>query len=121
MAIYMHDWAKAGEEQMLSDFGIDKSALDGVEIIVASYTYEDYTGDAYVLFRKAGQLYEVHAGHCSCYGLSESNYTGKSETQWQPEEADRTAILHRIIHGSWGFEEGVANAVRAALEQEGED
>ncbi len=35
----------------MEDFAIDPTKLDGAEILVASYTYECYEGDAYVLFR----------------------------------------------------------------------
>lgn len=115
MAIYLNDWAESGEQGMLDDFGINKDALDGAQIIVASYTYEDYSGDAYVLFKRDGKFWEVHGSHCSCYGLSEGDYLGDSQTQWQPEEADTAAILHRINEGNWGFEGGVADTVRAAL------
>lgn len=115
MAVYLNDWAEGGEAEMLSDFGIDRTALANAEVIVASYTYEDYEGYAYVLFRRNGKLYEVHGGHCSCYGLSECDYLGSSTTQWQPEEADKAAILHRIEKGTWGADGGVADIVRAAL------
>jgi len=112
-AIYLHDWAEPrweggsfGEPALLSDFDIEKAALDGAEIIVASYTYEDYSGDAYVLFRKDGKLFEVHGSHCSCYGL---------EGQWVPEETTEEAIRHRIEKGRWGSDNQFINAVTAAL------
>lgn len=40
-----------------------------------------------------GKLYEVNAGHCSCYGL---------ENQWTPEETNIEALKHRLINGSMG-------------------
>lgn len=47
------------------------------KVLFASYNEcGGYDGDAWVLFEKDGQLYEVHGGHCSCYGL---------EGQWVPE------------------------------------
>jgi hypothetical protein len=113
MAVYLHDWAESGEAGMLEDFGIKADALDGAEVIVASYTYEDYSGDAYVLFRKDGHLYEVHGGHCSCYGLSESSYAGDTTTQWQPELVEREALQHRIDKGEWGPD--IRDQVVAAL------
>lgn len=81
--VYFHDWesekwsGKVGREAMLEDFSIEESALDGAEILAAAYTYEDYSGSAYVLFRKDGKLFAVNGGHCSCFGL---------EGQWEPEE-----------------------------------
>lgn len=114
MSIYLHDWAEGGEEAMLSEFGVEKSVLDGAKIIVASYTYEDYSGSAYVLFERDGKLFEVHGSHCSCHGLSEDSYNG-GPTQWQPEEADEGVIRHRLINGTWGEEDRIKDAVIAAL------
>lgn len=81
--VYFHDWekpryegGKSGRDAVIADFSINESDLDGCEILAASYTYEDYSGSAYVLFRKDGKLWEVNGGHCSCYGL---------EGQWVPE------------------------------------
>jgi hypothetical protein len=67
--------------------------LDDIEILFASYTYECYEGDAFVLFRKDGKLFEVNGGHCSCYGL---------EGQWDPEETTKEVLLHRINEGNFG-------------------
>ncbi|WP_165909520.1 hypothetical protein [Shinella sp. JR1-6] len=94
--VYLHDWEDDGEAGMLRDFGIDKSALEGATVIVASYTYECYSGQAFVLFERNGKLFEVNGGHCSCYGLSESDYSGDTTTQWQPEETSFDALLQRI-------------------------
>lgn len=45
-------------------------------IIYAGYSYEDYSGDALVVFEKDGKLFENNDGHCSCNGLE----------HWKPEE-----------------------------------
>ncbi len=65
------------------------------EVLLASYTYEDYSGDAFVLFRKGDKLYEVNGGHCSCYGL---------EGQWEPEDTNVEALRHRLEKGELGYE-----------------
>lgn len=62
---------------------------DKVQIIFAIYNIEDYSGEAYILFRKCNEdrsftLYEVHASHCSCCGL---------EGEWKPEEIDLYTFL----------------------------
>lgn len=59
------------------------------EIIYASYDRQDYEGYASVLFEQGGCLYEVHASHCSCYGL---------EDQWKPEATTWEAIAMRKDH-----------------------
>jgi hypothetical protein len=62
---------------ILRSFEAPSDALDDCEVVFASYTYEDYTGDAKVLYRdKHGKIFEVNGGHCSCNGL---------EGQWDPE------------------------------------
>jgi len=103
---YLNDWSESGRDGLLSSFDIKPSTLDGAEILVASYTYEEYSGSAYVLFRRDGKLFEVHGGHCSCYGL---------EDQWEPEETTKEAILHRLDNGTWGEEDKIANITREAL------
>lgn len=113
--IYLHDWSESGEAGMLADFGIAADALTDANVLVASYTYEDYSGSAYVLFERGGKLFEVHAGHCSCYGLSESSYCGDTTTQWQPEEADRDAVIHRLTKGTWGEDDKIKESILDAL------
>lgn len=56
------------------------------ELIYANYSYESYSGDAFVVFKRDGKLYEVSGGHCSCYGL---------EGQWEPEETTVEALAMR--------------------------
>ncbi len=59
------------------DFEIDDNAIKDSEVLFASYEYECYSGFAFVLFERDNKLFEIHGGHCSCYGL---------EGQWEPEE-----------------------------------
>lgn len=84
-AVYLHDWADV--DGLMADFDIGPEVLEGCEILLASYTYQDYQGDAFVLFRKDGQLFEVNGGHCSCYGLG---------GQWDPEETSVLALEIRF-------------------------
>lgn len=73
-------------EDIIREFAITSEQLESVEILYAYYSYEDYSGDAHVIFRKDGKLYEVNGSHCSCYGL---------EGQWEPEETSVEALLFR--------------------------
>lgn len=114
MAKYLNDWSESGEDGMLSDFGITKEAIAGATILIASYTYEDYSGSAYVLFRRDGKLFEVFGSHCSCYGLSESGI-GDGGSQWEPEETTVEAITHRLTKGTWGEEDRIKDDVIGAL------
>jgi hypothetical protein len=76
-----------------NDFQIETP--DNTEVLVAHYRYEDYSGDAYVLFRdtETGQLYEVEGGHCSCNGL---------EGQWSPGEVTVDYLRNRVEKGHFG-------------------
>ena len=63
--------------------------IGNIEILLAYYNYEDYSGDAYVLGYDLtnNKLVEVYGSHCSCYGL---------EGQWEPEDTT-TEYLRKII------------------------
>jgi hypothetical protein len=102
--MYLNDWAQKGQEQMLQDFGIKEDALVGAEVLLASYTYEDYSGSAFVLFRRDGKLYEVNGSHCSCFGLESDGAWTDEKTQWQPEETCKAALMKRVDADSYMFQ-----------------
>ena len=81
-------------EDMCASFRIDQDMLSGVKILVACYDEWDYEGHAFVLYESEGRLFEVNAGHCSCYGL---------EDQWEPEETSWQALKFRLENGSSYF------------------
>lgn len=91
--VYLGDWD--GVDDMLRDFAVDKSVLEGYQVIVAAYTYECYSGSAFVLLKKGHKYYEVHGSHCSCYGL---------EDQFDIEESSKASLKHRVEQGeSYGM------------------
>jgi len=72
MSVYhdiFKDWGSVAHE-----FEIDRAEPD--EVLFAAYEYENYSGDALVIFREGGETKAVFGSHCSCYGL---------EDQWKPE------------------------------------
>jgi hypothetical protein len=104
--MFLNDWRNADAETVLREFEAsywnnyrenDSSALleeyRDIEILLASYVYANYNGDAFVLFQKDGVLYEVNGSHCSCYGL---------ENQWSPEETSIVELRHRLDKGHLG-------------------
>ncbi len=108
-AIYLADWAESGYEGMIGDFNDFSGQIDfaqGCEILLAYYCYEDYSGEAFVLYRKDGQIFEVNGSHCSCYGL---------EGQWEPEETSVDELMHRINNGQLGTGYGTGNTFAAEL------
>lgn len=62
-------------EDVQSNYQMSEEEPD--DIYFADYTYENYTGDSTVIYRRGEKIYEVNGSHCSCYGL---------EGQWEPEE-----------------------------------
>lgn len=80
-------------DDVIQEFQLDKKDVDNINVLLAFYEYEDYSGYAFVLFERDGLLYEVNGSHCSCYGL---------EGQWEPEETSVDALRHRIVEGSLG-------------------
>lgn len=110
--IYLGDWAEGGQKQMMESFQISASDLDGVEILLAHYSYEKYSGTAFVLFRRDGRLYEVNGSHRSCYGL---------EDQWRPEEVSMKALRHWLDndYSFEGFREILEQRLKA-IEAQGE-
>ena len=68
---------KYEKEPLPKDFPKEK------DILIATYGGGSYEGDAFVLFKQRGKLFEVNGSHCSCYGL---------EGQWKPEETTVAAL-----------------------------
>lgn len=101
--VFLNDWSS--KEGLERDF---ETSLADVNVLFASYSYQDYTGDAFVLFEKDGKLYEVNGGHCSCMGL---------EGQWEPEETNIQALKHRLYEGSMGWDSWSGNCYADELKE----
>lgn len=84
MIIYFNDWKDSKKKGLEDNFEVK---LTDEKILFANYTYEYYSGNAYVLFTKGKEIYEVFGSHCSCYGL---------EDQWKPERLIKKMIKSRI-------------------------
>ena len=112
-AVFLHNWDS--KENMICSFeGIydidklipeDKIKYAHVDVILASYGTDNYTGNSFVLFRstKDGQLYETHGSHCSCYGL---------EDQWSEETCDLESLKKRVFDGSLGSDDYTDNVFK---------
>mgnify|MGYP000732905910 CR=1 FL=1 len=76
-----------------------KTVDSDVQFCYAFYSYEDYNGNAAVLYyrKSTKKYYEVYGGHCSCYGL---------EGQWEgDEEIVAEELLNRFEALKLLFEE----------------
>lgn len=112
--LFLNRWQYSGRTEMLEDFGITESDLDGYRILLASYGCEYYEGSAFVLLARGGQLYEVNGSHCSCHGLSESSYMG-GESQWAPEQTSIEVLRHRLEQGKLGTDHDDGNVFAEEL------
>lgn len=56
-------------------------------VLFAAYEYEDYSGEALVVFDNGDGLKMVNGGHCSCRGL---------EGQWDIEDADAKQLRAEV-------------------------
>lgn len=92
-SIYLDLFIK-GKESVLYEFSADDIALDDSHVLYAYYSYEEYSGSAYVLFIKDDKIYEVSGGHCSCYGL---------EGQFEPEEVPIEVLYHRLENKLYNY------------------
>jgi len=99
--------SNVSKEDVAGWFGIDIQELEGAKILYGYYSYEDYSGEAFVLFEKDKKLYEVNGSHCSCYGL---------EGQWQPEETLVEAVEKRLGN-AYGFYQGNKTEIQEALDK----
>ena len=90
-----HDPAKQFEGKTLLSVALQQPRWQEIEVLLARYSQEGYEGSAFVLFTQNGELYEVNASHCSCFGL---------EGQWEPEETTWQALYKRTKDG-WSFED----------------
>lgn len=70
-----------------------------LKIYYADYTYECYSGDAYVLGynKDLKKWFEVHGSHCSCYGL---------EDQWEEEYYDTEGQLLEVFAKRFEAQDG---------------
>src|ERR1700749_2422882 len=107
--IYVGAWSS--KEEMAKEFSNDyKEPLDKAieaDVLFPAYYTGIYEGEALVLFRERGKLFEVHASHCSCFGL---------EGQWEPEEIDPDQLLARIERASrYGIESAHKDEIKSAL------
>jgi hypothetical protein len=81
-----------------------KEYIKNLDIVCAAYDQESYSGDAFILFREDGKLYEVNDSHCSCYGLQ----------YFDPEETTKEALMLRgDSYGAFGqYSEELKNIIK---------
>lgn len=98
--LFLNDWADGDLRVLAEQFAVPLETLRRVEILLASYCRDAFCGEAFVLFCKDGQLYEVNASHDSSDGMM---------GQWEPEETLVEALRYRLENGRLGSLEGGLN------------
>jgi hypothetical protein len=91
MSVYFDIFSNWGDVQNNFDMSEPEP-----EVLFAAYEYENYSGEALVIFRRDGQLFTVHGSHCSCHGLEE---------QWVPEESSPEVVRCMVesSNGDWAW------------------
>lgn len=107
--VYFDDWEGEDQDVLIRMFEISEATLAGCDILFAAYENGGYDGSAFVLFRKDGQLFEVHGSHCSCHGL---------EDQWVPEEVTEEALRRRMETATYGIVHRFKDAIAERLTPE---
>lgn len=102
--VFLNDWKEDGINGLITDFEISKLPVPNV--LFGSYSYENYSGDAWVLVEENGKLFEVNGSHCSCYGL---------EQQWEKEEVCLPELEQRIVKGTFGTDSYCSNEFKNEL------
>jgi len=83
--------------------------LNESRVYLAWYGAGDYCGCSFVLFSHNGQLYEVNASHCSCYGL---------EGQWDPEPTCWKSLAQRdYFHAEYYGHQSVNDYLRRLCDE----
>lgn len=70
--------------------------LNSSEVLLAWYGGGCYDGEACVVYKSEGRLYEVNGSHCSCYGL---------EDRWKPDGTNKRILSMRSSFDDSEFEE----------------
>ena len=90
---FLNEWQGGDVALIKKEFGLLGQELENVTILLATYIHDELGGEAFVLFRQNGALYEVNATHDSMGLLTD---------QWEPEETFLEALRHRLEQGRLG-------------------
>ncbi|MCW8945383.1 MAG: hypothetical protein OQL27_11460 [Sedimenticola sp.] len=92
--LFLNEWEKDGLEAIKEAFRLTDKALAEFDILLASYSRDAFSGEAFVLFRQDNALYEVNASHDSGICM---------DGQWEPEETLLKALEFRLEKGRLGL------------------
>lgn len=89
---------------MVNNFEIPAAELEPYQVLAGALDEGSWEGSVWFLLRsrETGQLFEVHGGHCSCYGF---------EDQFKPEPTDLKYLLSDKFSNGSGFRNLTPNFV----------
>jgi len=91
-------------EDVQREYSMNESEPD--EVLLAYYSYEDYSGSSVVIFRLGDKFFYQTGGHCSCYGL---------EGQWGPEEFENKENFVKFLEMLKPYD--AADGIRSVIEK----
>ncbi|GEM_PF-1877620 len=98
--VFLNEWHDGDVALLQREFGLSADELANTTILLATYIHNELGGEAFVLFRQNGKLYEVNASHDSMGGMA---------GQWEPEETFPQALRYRLEQGRLGRSTDGAN------------
>jgi len=101
-----------------------REQIKRANIIVAAISDCDYEMNAYVLFEDGGELFEVEASHCSCYGFEDQWTPGRISVEYLANK-DKKNLLPAMYNDDEGYEDQptsgptfeLRKAIRAHIEK----
>lgn len=108
LPLLLNEWTGVSLDDILHRFGLSFSELGGTEVLLASYSRDPLGGEAFLLIRKGGRLFEINASHDS---------SGDMRGQWEPEETMSEALTYRMTFGRLGRSEDGRDLFATALEK----
>lgn len=98
--VYFDNWTKWADvsNDFSNGYSWNMPAVPAIpepeEVLLAAYSYEDYSGDAFVIYRQGDKYYTNEGGHCSCHGL---------EGQWSPEAYTLPVLITALEKFKYGI------------------
>jgi hypothetical protein len=85
-----------------SEYRMDEAEPE--QVLLAYYSYEDYSGTSLVIYRNGDNYFYNEGGHCSCNGLEE---------QWGPTkfESKETFLAFLKMLNPWDCKEQIKEII----------
>jgi hypothetical protein len=108
--LFLDDYSGMSYDDVVNDvvysYHVEKHEIERYFILIAEVNGDGYEESSYFLLleKSSGELYEVHGGHCSCYGF---------EGQFEPEKVELLYLLSD--HSYFGSNEEMKKIIQGFL------